>query len=44
MIKMGLYYYRIIKRMEYLENEDIRLNKEFHDIYFRIHEKYKGLI
>ena len=44
MIRMGLYYYTIIKRLEYLEKEDIRLNKKFYDIYFRIHEKYEGLI
>jgi hypothetical protein len=44
MNRNGLYYYLIIKRMKYLEKEDIRLNKEFYDVYYRIHEKYKGLI
>jgi hypothetical protein len=44
MNRNGLYYHLIIKRMEYLDREDIRLDKEFFDIYFRIHQKYKGLI
>ena len=37
----GLFYYEIIKRMNYLENKQIKLDKEFTKIYNNLMELYK---